>query len=165
MRKKSIRCLIIAVVFFVFIVASVLVFFWVSRLMQASRDLAAFKGSKEIVFTTQGKLRVIDDQPYEYEQISILSSNDIARIVSTIQLNPKPQCKCGHLNKAVFDAPSGRITVSFCDHCFDILDQSNRGHSIGTRHYEMPKEFYAEFQQISINKGSWKPLTLDDVRD
>ncbi len=44
----------------------------------------------------------------------------IEKLLGTIKLEKKAPCACDHIQHAVFVKEKGEITVSLCDHCFDI---------------------------------------------
>jgi len=56
----------------------------------------------------------------------------IKNLVGAVKLEKKVPCGCDHIDHAVFVNEKGQITVSLCDHCFDI----------GKDTYRMPPEFY-----------------------
>jgi len=53
-----------------------------------------------------------------------------------VVLKKKEPCACFHSNFAVILSPSGRMLISFCDHCFNISNGMERGG------YHMPPTFY-----------------------
>jgi hypothetical protein len=63
----------------------------------------------------------------------------VQRLLSTIHLERKERCLCAHRLGAIFKGPSGQVEISFCDHCFNVVDGNH------SRYYKMPKAFYAEF--------------------
>lgn len=64
--------------------------------------------------------------------IVITDKAKIAKLVATIKLEKKEPCACDHVQHAVFVTDAGQVTLSLCDHCFDI----------GKATYKMPPEFY-----------------------
>ncbi len=56
----------------------------------------------------------------------------IEQLVAAIKLEKKEPYACDHIDHAVFVKGNGEITVSLCDHCFDI----------GKDSYRMSPEFY-----------------------
>jgi hypothetical protein len=64
--------------------------------------------------------------------IVVTDKAKIEKLVSTIKLEKKVPCACDHIQHAVFVTGAGEVTVSLCDHCFDI----------GKATYRMPPEFY-----------------------
>ena len=75
----------------------------------------------------------------------------IEKLVATIKLEKKVPCACDHIQHAVFVTDKGEITVSLCDHCFDV----------GKDTYRMPPEFYklytAYWQEASAPQRIAKP--------
>jgi hypothetical protein len=85
-----------------------------------------FTGTKEVrlihgdLGSPQAKIVVVKDKA------------KIEKLVGTIKLVKKTPCACDHIQYAVFVKEKGEITVSLCDHCFDV----------GQDTYVMPPEFY-----------------------
>ena len=52
--------------------------------------------------------------------VVITDKAKIEKLVATIKLEKKVPCACDHIQHAVFVMGAGEITVSLCDHCFDI---------------------------------------------
>jgi hypothetical protein len=71
----------------------------------------------------------------------------VRRLVSSIHLEWKGPCKCDHIHGAILQGPVESISVSFCDHCFDV----------GTNYYAMPKKFYRQFGKLARKEG-WRDL-------
>ena len=78
-----------------------------------------------------------------WKQFKVSDSNELHRIVSMTSLSPKQPCKCAHDHEVEFQSLSAVVSVSFCNHCFDVYDGKNASN------YAMPKEFYAEYQQFA----------------
>jgi hypothetical protein len=77
-------------------------------------------------------------------RLSITNSTDVRRLTAAIRLEKKDPCWCLHLHHATFEMPTRRVEVSFCGHCFDVLEAGV------TQNYRMPKGFYNELRkQIS----------------
>jgi hypothetical protein len=85
-----------------------------------------FSGTKELrlihgdLGSPQAKIVVVKDKA------------KIEKLLATIKLVPKIPCACDHIQHAVFVKDKGQITVSLCDHCFDV----------GQNTYVMPPAFY-----------------------
>jgi len=105
-------------------------------------DTTAFSGVTNIVFTGRGAEN-------QRTQMEVTEVNEVAHMVSLIHLQRKDHCACAHSYEAIFQKPSGEIRVSFCTHCFDVLDSTNPQSYEGARLYRMPKEFYAEFRRLA----------------
>ena len=85
--------------------------------------------------------------PGEEKRFTVIDQPQIRRLVSAIHLEWKGPCHCEHLHGAIFQGPAESITVSFCDHCFDV----------GTNYYAMPKKFYSQFRKLAQKEG-WHEL-------
>jgi hypothetical protein len=74
----------------------------------------------------------------ERQKVAVVVSNsiEIKGIVDGIILKPKVPSPCKHTDSALFQTKQGVITVSFCDHCFDM--------AVGDQYtsYEMPPLLY-----------------------
>jgi hypothetical protein len=81
------------------------------------------------------------------KRITVSDQAQVRRLVSSIHLEWKGPCKCEHLQGANFQGPVESMSVSFCDHCFDV----------GTNFYAMPKKFYSQFQKLAQKEG-WRDL-------
>lgn len=113
-----------------------------------------------MVFTKRGVFEETDGSLSAYQQLVVSSPSEIARLVSSIRLHRKGQCKCAHLNEAVFETRSIRIKVSFCNHCFDVMDGVTEGGGRAeVRLYRMPKEFHEEFERYAKNKEKWQSVS------
>ena len=79
--------------------------------------------------------------------LSVVDTNEVRLLLSEIEIQNKEPCACAHMNLAVFQKPGGEIRVSFCDHCFDVLADTNAptGHA---RFYKMPKRFYSGYFKL-----------------
>ncbi len=64
--------------------------------------------------------------------VVIRDRTKIDQLVAAIKLEKKEPYACDHIDHAVFVKGKGEITVSLCDHCFDI----------GKDSYRMSPEFY-----------------------
>jgi hypothetical protein len=64
--------------------------------------------------------------------VIITDKAKIEKLLATIKLEGKVPCACDHIQHAVFVTGASEITVSLCDHCFDI----------GKDTYRMPPDFY-----------------------
>lgn len=62
----------------------------------------------------------------------------IEKLLGAIKLEKKVPCACDHINHAVFVKGKGEITVSLCDHCFDV----------GKNTYVMPQAFYKLYTSL-----------------
>ena len=71
--------------------------------------------------------------------IVITDRAKIAKLVATIKLEKKEPCACDHIQHAVFVTAAGEVTVSLCDHCFDV----------GKNTYVMSPEFYKLYTAYS----------------
>jgi hypothetical protein len=85
-----------------------------------------FTGTKEVRLI-QGDL----GSP-KAKTVVITDKAKIEKLLGAIKLTKKEPCACDHINHAVFVKDKGQITVSLCDHCFDV----------GKNTYVMPPEFY-----------------------
>ncbi len=81
--------------------------------------------------------------------LRITDTNEVRRLLTAIQLEPKERCACGHEYLAIFQMPGGEVWVSFCNHCFDVLGRTRTGTVEGASLYKMPKEFYAQFLKLA----------------
>ena len=77
------------------------------------------------------------NEPKELKLI-VTNSAEVRRFISTIRLERKEPCWCLHVHRATFQTPTEQIEVSFCAHCFDVVEHG------GTRDYRMPDLFFAE---------------------
>jgi hypothetical protein len=84
-----------------------------------------FNGTKEVRLI-QGDL----GSP-KAKTVVITDKAKIEKLLGTIKLTKKEPCACDHINHAVFVKDGGQITVSLCDHCFDV----------GKNTYVMPPTF------------------------
>ena len=112
-------------------------------------DTVVFASVTNVVFTER-----VDANPNNARHFAVSDSNELRRLTTFAELNPKRPCKCIHLHEALFHSPAGNLRASFCDHCFDLIS-SNRVDEL-----EMPKEFYAEFQKLAEqrSKDGWLSL-------
>jgi len=85
-----------------------------------------FTGTKEVRLI-QGDL----GSP-KAKSIVVTDKAKIEKLLGTIKLEKKTPCTCDHINHAVFVKDKGQVTVSLCDHCFDV----------GKNTYVMPPAFY-----------------------
>jgi hypothetical protein len=122
--------LVIIGILLLFTVPAVLISQCTSR--SASR---LFGNTTSITFTEIGI-----GQPNK--SLTVTDQAEVERIVGTIRLQSKELCPCAHRHFAFFQKPGGAVGVSFCDHCFNV----------GAKHYEMPKEFYAEFRRLVLSR-------------
>ena len=85
-------------------------------------------------FTGTKELRLIqgDLGSPKAKTVVITDKAKIEKALGTIKLKRKEPCACDHVDHAVFVKDTGEITVSLCDHCFDV----------GQNTYVMPPEFY-----------------------
>jgi hypothetical protein len=85
-----------------------------------------FAGTKELrlvhgdLGSPQAKIVVVKDKA------------KIEKLLGTIKLVRKNPSACDHIQHAVFVKEKGEITVSLCEHCFDV----------GKNTYVMPPDFY-----------------------
>ncbi len=90
--------------------------------------------------------------------VVITDKAKIEKLVATIKLEKKVLCACDHINHAVFVKEKGDITVSLCDHCFDI----------GEKTYVMPPEFYklytAYWQEGAATQPAESPKPVDEKK-
>lgn len=105
-------------------------------------DASAFAGTTNIVFTEH----LGADKPDKYIHVS--DPEEVRRLVSIVRLVKKRPCACGHMLSADFQTPDANIRVSFCSHCFDVLDPgAPKSHSYqGAKLYHMQRDFYAQLQ-------------------
>ena len=92
-------------------------------------------------FTSTKEVRLIhgDVGSPKAKTVVITEKAKIDKLLSTIKLEKKVPCACDHIQHAVFIKEKGEVTVSLCDHCFDI----------GTKTYVMPPEFYKLYMAYS----------------
>lgn len=90
-----------------------------------------FRGVKKIIFR-DGYCPVSRDR-------EITEPSEIAAILRTIRLISKEPCECVHVQEAVFIGGKETITVSLCDHCFNV-ERKGR-----VTLYAMPPAFYRLF--------------------
>jgi acylphosphatase len=111
-------------------------------------------------FTGTKELRLIhgDLGSPKAKTVVITDKAKIAKLVATIKLEKKEPCACDHIDHAVFVKDKGEITVSLCDHCFDI----------GMDTYQMPPEFYklymAYTQEVSATAKPPGPPVKSDMQ-
>ena len=89
-----------------------------------------------LVLSLQATTNIVFTQwnPDGEKRFTVSDQAQVRRLISSIHLEWKGQCKCGHSHKAIFQGPVESVSVSFCDHCFDV----------GTNYYAMPKRFYRQ---------------------
>jgi hypothetical protein len=121
-------------------------------------DTAAFASVTNIVFTGQEPVPPPAGSEQQKKHFTVSAPDEVARILSSIRLQPKEPCACGHIYEATFQKPSGQVHVSFCDHCFDVLGGTNGDSYEGARLYKMPKAFYGEFRRIAETHEKWHVL-------
>jgi hypothetical protein len=111
-------------------------------------DMAALKSATMITLTESSESRT--------NKLLIYEPADVSQLLSTVQLKPQtPGTACYgiHVHHAVFKTPSGRVQVSFCRLCSDVLDP------VEDRHYQMPEAFYVEIRnQLKKRKLRWEGL-------
>jgi hypothetical protein len=105
---------------------------------QVPEDASAFAATTNVVFIE----RALGEEPEK--RISISRPEEVKCLINAVRLRKKAPCECCHLVSAEFRGPSQTIQVSFCSHCFDILNPDNPRSYEGARLYNMPKEFYAQ---------------------
>ena len=88
--------------------------------------------AEDFTGTKQVRLSHGDIGSPKAKTVVITDKAKIEKLVATIKLEEKVPCACDHIDHAVFVKEKGEITVSLCDHCFDI----------GKATYRMPPEFY-----------------------
>jgi xylan 1,4-beta-xylosidase len=91
-----------------------------------------FAGTKEVRLI-QGDL----GSP-KAKTVVITDKAKIDKLLGTIKLTKKEPCACDHINHVVFVKDKGQVTVSLCDHCFDV----------GKNTYVMPPEFYKLYMAL-----------------
>ena len=111
---------------------------------ECKRAVPVFSGTVAISFTERY------DQPHK--RITVSDPTEVQRIVGTIRLRSKKPCECSHIHEVTFQTPTGRIDVTFCDHCFGVLGTRQNGRSPNGREYSMPREFYAEFRRLVLSR-------------
>ena len=124
----------------------------------SAQDAAAFAGATNVVFTEQQTVPPPVGSEQQKKQFTVASSDEVGRLLSSIHLQRKEPCACGHIYEAIFQKPTGQIHVSFCDHCFDVLDGKSGDSYEGARLYKMPKGFYGEFRRIAQTREKWHVL-------
>ena len=125
----------------------------VSVFWRWKRPAPTFSNTTAITFT-EGR-----SEPFGKE-LTITNAEQVRRVLNTIRLVPKQPCQCSHEHKVTFQTLTGRIEVSFCDHCFAVLGDKKDGWYQNVRDYAMPKEFYAEFRRLVSNRTNevWQVL-------
>ena len=85
-------------------------------------------------FTGTKELRLVNGDlgSPKAKTVVITDKAKIEKLLATIKLEKKEPCACDHIQHAIFVKDKGEITVSLCDHCFDV----------GKATYRMPPEFY-----------------------
>ena len=85
-------------------------------------------------FTATKEVRLIhgDLGSPKAKTVVITDKAKIEKLLATIKLEKKVPCACDHVEHAVFVTEKGKVTVSLCDHCFDV----------GRNTCLMPPEFY-----------------------
>src|ERR1051326_6192333 len=74
-------------------------------------------------------------------KLVVNNSAEVRRFVSAIRLDKKEPCWCLHVHRATFQTPTKHIEVSFCPHCFDVLEDGGAGE------YRMPEPFLKELSK------------------
>jgi hypothetical protein len=139
-------------------------------------DASAFASTTNVVFMarlpplvavagTTNDFTSPSGAPLEDVPLAVSDPDAVQRLVAAVRLRRKPECTCGpHRFQAVFQTSAGQIPVSFCRHCFDVLDARAPSGSPydGARFFKMPNDFYAQFrshvqQQTNIQ---WRLLPL-----
>jgi hypothetical protein len=155
-------------------IAAVAVVLWLT--LPLPEDAGAFANTTNVVFTVKLRpLLPIEGRTNEFtspsnapdEDVPLIVSDPAAvrRLVAAVRLRRKAECQCGpHQFRADFQTPGGQIRVSFCSHCFDVLDPAAPTDKPwkGSRQYKLPPDFYAEFrshveQQTNLQ---WRLLRL-----
>ena len=160
----------------IILIAAVAVAVVLWLILPLPEDAGAFAGTTNVVFTVKLQPLVAiagrtneftspSDAPLEDVRLTVSNPAAVQRLVATVRLKPKRVCPCGrHSYQADFQTTSGQIRVSFCNHCFDVMDPraSSERPWEGARNYRMPKDFYSEFrshveQQTNLQ---WRLLRL-----
>lgn len=96
------------------------------------------------VFTNIISISIIQHDPGTTNQISFTITNkaDVARIAGSVRLEADPVGRRWdlHLHDCIFQTPTDKIVVQFCNECFDLVVDS----SGGVKHFKMPKDFYRD---------------------
>ena len=74
-------------------------------------------------------------------KLVVTNSAQVRRFISTIRLEKKEACWCLHQHTAIFETPTKQIEVSFCPHCFDVVENGS------ARDYRMPEPFLKELSK------------------
>jgi hypothetical protein len=118
-------------------------------------DTLPFQGTTNIVFihwlsvpTTNELGQVVP----KTEQFAVSDAKEIRKFVSSIHFAPGQPLVDDHIFGAKFQRPAGEIFVTFCSHCFDIVDSE---HPDRGPHYAMPEGFFTEFSKVAQQHG-WK---------
>ena len=103
-------------------------------------------------FTGTKELRLVhgDLGSPKAKTVVITDKAKIEKLVATIKLKKKEPCACDHVQHAIFVKDKGEITVSLCDHCFDI----------GTHTYVMPPEFYKLYTTYWQEASGTQPIEV-----
>ena len=89
---------------------------------------------------------------YSKRSVTISDPGTVQAITGAIKLEPKERCMCDHSLEADFKTASGVVSVSFCDHCFDVAKPG-----LYTT-YEMPPAVYSRLKPY-VDKIEAKPLS------
>ena len=134
------------IAFLVILAGSISFIFWLT--LPLAENASAFAGTTNIVFKARQHPRPGEPPPEEL-QLTAGNAAAVQHLVTAIRLEPKPVCKCGiHTYQADFQTTTGLVSVSFCRHCFDVVDpRAPEGKPWeGSRDYRMPKDFYKQFR-------------------
>lgn len=112
-------------------------------------DHAAFARATSITFVqdVSGRMQVAGSDslaaanaPKQLELV-VTNSAEVRRFISAIRLDKKEPCWCLHMHTATFQTPTKQIEVSFCPHCFDVVENG------AVRDYKMPEPFLKELSK------------------
>lgn len=56
---------------------------------------------------------------------TITGNAEVTTFLADVVLEPKGPCQCAHSRSMVFTSGTKTLTVSFCGHCFDVIDTGN----------------------------------------
>lgn len=80
----------------------------------------------------------------------------VTNFLAGVAFEPKGPCQCGHSRSMIFSRGTNAISISFCDHCFDV---SNTGNALqkmqGTMGLRMPVDLWKRIE--AIEKGQCEP--------
>ena len=71
--------------------------------------------------------------------VVLIKEGEVQKFVEDIAMKPKAQCACKHERMIRFWKGDDTITVSICDHCFDVIDPGPVATSRKPARFDMPR--------------------------